>query len=147
MKRDLSVFLCTDPGKLLSCEAFEVYSTCMYKPTFDKYIEKMSSYLDSSDVNIYLCEEDGAVAGMLVTDHSGEITEIMGIAVASDRRKCGIGRKLINFALESENTDKLKAETDDDAVGFYRSCGFKTEMFRTEYPDGVAVRYECCLCK
>ena len=141
------MFLCTDTEKLLSREAFEVYSQCMYKPSFDKYKETMSSYLDRRDVNVYLCEENGTIAGMLVTDRSGGITEITGIAVARDRRKVGIGRKMIGFALKCENTDKLKAETDDDAVGFYRSCGFSTVMIKKEYPDGVDVRYECYLGK
>jgi len=41
----------------------------------------------------------------------------------------------------------VKAQTDDDSIGFYRKCGFSEEKIVIEYPDGPAVRYNCVLHK
>jgi ribosomal protein S18 acetylase RimI-like enzyme len=49
--------------------------------------------------------------------------EIMNIAVAENARKRGIGSAMVN-ALRDEFLLPIHAETDDDAVGFYRNVGF-----------------------
>lgn len=41
--------------------------------------------------------------------------------------------------------DDFIAQTDDDAIGFYRRSGFEAEKVVIEYPDGAAVRYNCVL--
>lgn len=139
----MNIFLCTDEARLLSEEAFEVYSPCMYKPAFDDYEKKMRSYLADRNVKIYLCDDNGCTAGMLVTELSDGILEIKGISVAEPYRKRGIGKGMILFALDECGTDSIRAQTDGDAVGFYRSCGFTAERTVKEYPDGVCVRYDC----
>ena len=45
--------------------------------------------------------------------------------------------------MESEGIRSLKAQTDEDAIEFYRKCGFSDEKEIIEYPDGSAVRYNC----
>ena len=47
--------------------------------------------------------------------------------------------------MELERLKCMKAQTDDDAIGFYRSCGFRDERTVMEYPDGKTVRYNCIL--
>jgi len=144
-KKTMKISLCTDTELLLSQQAYEVYAPCMYRPSFDKYESKMQTYLCDPCVSIYICEDNGTLAGILVTDCSEGICEIVGIAVSEKCRKQGIGRKMIAFAMDDGKTDRLFAQTDDDAVGFYLSCGFTAEKSLVEYPDGIAVRYECCL--
>ena len=38
------------------------------------------------------------------------------------------------------------AETDDDAVMFYRRCGFQTDEFYKTYNTYKAKRYKCTYC-
>ena len=73
----------------------------------------------------------------------GPAAEVPGLAVAEDCRHRGVGRRLLQQALTSTDLVGAIARTDEDAVGFYRSCGFATERTVVSYPDGEAVRYTC----
>ena len=83
---------------------------------------------------------------MMVLKLSEAAAEIVGIAVSDNARRKGIGKQLIQRVMESENLESIKAQTDDDSIGFYRKCGFSDERIVIEYPDGSAVRYNCVLC-
>ena len=52
---------------------------------------------------------------------------IRSIAVAPAWRNRGVGRALIDALVKHHNAARVVAETDDDAVGFYRRCGFAAE--------------------
>ena len=136
---------CRDRKRLLSCDAFEVYSSCMYHSSYEEYKEKMTGFLQDKRAEIYICTQEGAITGMLILDLSQTIPEILGIAVSERNRGKGVGRNLIRQVMERENLKSIRAETDEDAIGFYRRCGFEEEKKRVEYPDGAAVRYICVL--
>lgn len=51
--------------------------------------------------------------------------ELEYIAVAADRRSRGFGRSLINHIQAQHDGVDIAAETDDDAIGFYRRLGFQ----------------------
>ncbi|WP_365686470.1 GNAT family N-acetyltransferase [Ruminococcus sp.] len=76
-----------------------------------------------------------------------DTAEIIGIAVSDNARRKGIGKQLIQCVMKSENLESVKAQTDDDSIGFYRKCGFSDERIVVEYPDGAAFRYNCVLHK
>ena len=141
----MDVALCNDKDWLQSQEAFSIYASCMYQPTYDAFKNRMKSYVSDASVMIYVCTERGVRIGILVLQTSSEEAEIMGIAVSDHCRKRGIGRRMILQVMEQEGFKCMKAQTDDDAMGFYRSCGFRDEMTVVEYPDGQAVRYNCIL--
>jgi len=56
-----------------------------------------------------------------------ETIGIRSIAVAPDWRRQGLGRMLLDALTERFGTQRIVAETDDDAVDFYRRCGFTVE--------------------
>ena len=139
------VVRCTDRNWLLSEDAYGIYASCMYEPTYEKYVEKMSALSESPSIEIYVYRTEHYIAGMLVLERKDACAEIIGIAVDSLCRHFGIGRKMIQKALESGRITKLYAETDEESVGFYRGCGFSTEAGVKQYPDGVVTRYNCVL--
>lgn len=139
----MKVELCRDKDWLLSEEAFAIYSQCMYHATYEDYKAQMTGYLSDSSVRIFVCESRGRKEGILVMDHSDVVAEIVGIAVNGRAHRKGIGSRLIRGVMDSENLKSIKAQTDDDAIGFYRKCGFAEEKEVIEYPDGAAVRYNC----
>ena len=141
----MDVALCNDKDWLQSQEAFSIYASCMYQPTYDAFKNRMKSYVSDASVKIYVCTENGDRIGILVLQTSSEEAEIMGIAVSDHFRKQGIGRRMILQVMGQERFKCMKAQTDNDAIGFYRSCGFRDEMTIVEYPDGRAVRYNCIL--
>ena len=130
-------------GLQRSDAAYAIYRACMYQPTPEKY----AALLDTlAPENAYACLEDGALAGLVFVVPNGEGgVEVLGIAVAEALRGRGIGRYMVRRLLEAVPCSTLTAETDDDAVDFYRRCGFAVTRFVRAYPDGEAVRYRCVL--
>ena len=151
----MRVLLCEDADWLLSEEAFSIYASCMYHPTYacmyhptyDEYKTQMEDYLLDSSVKVFVSENRGKKTGMMVLRLSEDDAEIIGIAVTDNARHKGIGKQLIQRIMKSENLESFKAQTDDDSIGFYRKCGFSEERIVIEYPDGSAVRYNCVLHK
>ena len=143
----MKVELFEDTDWLLSEEAFSIYASCMYHPTYEDYKAQMEDLLVSLSTRVFVCEHRGRKKGMMILNLSEEAAEIIGIAVSDNSRRQGIGKKLIQRVMESENLESVTAQTDDDSIGFYRKCGFSEEKFVIEYPDGSAVRYNCVLHK
>ena len=141
----MKVLLCEDADWLLSEEAFSIYASCMYHPTYDEYKTQMEDYLLDSSVKVFVSENRGRKTGMMVLKLSEAAAEIIGIAVSENARRKGIGKQLIQRVMESENLESIKAQTDDDSIGFYRKCGFSEERIVIEYSDGSVVRYNCVL--
>ena len=141
----MKVLLCEDADWLMSEEAFSIYASCMYHPTYEDYKAQMEDYLLDSSVKVFVSENRGKKTGMMVLRLSEDDAEIIGIAVTDNARHKGIGKQLIQRIMKSENLESFKAQTDDDSIGFYRKCGFSDERIVIEYPDGAAVRYNCVL--
>ena len=139
--------LCENIDWLLSEEAFSIYASCMYHPTYEEYKAQMEDYLHDSSVKVFVCENRGKRIGMMVLKLTEAAAEIIGIAVSDNARRKGIGKQLIQRVMETEHLERIKAQTDEDSIGFYRKCGFSEEKTVVEYSDGSAVRYNCVLYK
>ena len=135
----MNIELCNNTDWLLSEEAFMLYDPCMYHPTYDHFKEQMEDYLNEQSVRIYICENRGEKAGMMILNYLGVTAEIIGIAVTNKARCQGIGKRMIQSVMESEGLERVVAQTDDDSIGFYRKCGFAEERTVVDYPDG-----SCC---
>ena len=141
----MRVLLCEDADWLLSEEAFSIYASCMYHPTYDEYKTQMEDYLLDSSVKVFVSENRGRKTGMMVLKLSEVAAEIIGIAVSDNARRKGIGKQLIQRVMKSENLESVKAQTDDDSIGFYRKCGFSEERVVMKYSDGSVIRHNCVL--
>lgn len=125
--------------ELLSREAFEIYSQCMYRPNPEKYSAFADEILSRPSVCAFGFFDEDRLTGILILDKC----EILGIAVSADLHRRGVGRALIQHAAEKLHLARMTAETDDDAVGFYQACGFDCTRFERTFPDGTAIRYRC----
>lgn len=100
---------------------------CLYMPTTEKTEALLSKYLDDSDKTLYLYKagKNGVPVGVIGFHNQGNgISEILHIAVDTDYRGHGIGRTMISEAVNQLGYISLVAQTDKDAIDFYRSCGF-----------------------
>ncbi|NBD25341.1 GNAT family N-acetyltransferase [Paenibacillus glycinis] len=80
-------------------------------------------------------ESEGDIIGLIGYHWAGEgKIEIDHIAVTPEERYKGYGRGLILELLTLENPSLLVAETDEDAVDFYRSSRFTVESLGEKYP-------------
>jgi GNAT superfamily N-acetyltransferase len=84
-------------------------------------------------------ERDDVVACAGV-ERDGDDIVVRSVAVVPARRRKGVGRALVNALVDVATASRLVAETDEDAVGFYRRCGFAVE--EVEPRDGRA-RFRC----
>lgn len=127
-------------------EMFVVYSECMYMPTWEKFASSVAEYTSSENINIFGYYLNDQIAGIIAIDQPADrMPVIRGIAVGAAHRKQGIGKRLIQYACNELDIPVLTAETDDDAVSFYRHCGFEIEAFMRTFDTGEYRRYKCVL--
>ena len=90
------------------------------------------------------CERDGVVIGCIGIELIG-LTEavIHHLSVEAAQRRVGIGRWLLEQVRVRWRLTGLRAETDQEAVDFYRKCGFRVERLEEQYP-GIQ-RFRCTL--
>lgn len=90
----------------------------------------------------------GAAQGKLVgliglALQPGASAIIRHIVVRRDHRRSGIGKALIDAVCSKYFLGEISAETDRDAVDFYRRCGFHIESLGEKYPG--TERFWCTL--
>lgn len=88
---------------------------------------------------VYGLTVDGELAAVYILRKVTMMNEIACLAVAEGHRRRGHGRACLYDALLRSGRRPLVVETDDEAVGFYRACGFKL-VGKRKRPDGM-VRY------
>ncbi len=129
-----------------SPESFRVYAGCMYRPTAERFTQVANDLKNRRGVSIFACLDAGKVQGIIAVEEAGRKTAvILGIAVDAAFRRNGIGRRLIAGTAARLDLGMLTAETDDDAVCFYRRCGFQTVTFEKTFGHEVCRRYRCTL--
>jgi ribosomal protein S18 acetylase RimI-like enzyme len=104
-----------------------------------------------NELNMYIGNDSRELLGSLINDElvgligiiykSTNEVELKHIAIKPNYRGKGIGSEMVNEFINTENIVKIKAETDIDAVGFYKKIGFSITSLGEKYP-GVE-RFEC----
>lgn len=121
----------------------KIISHSQYMPTSEKLNALADSY-EADDSIFVLAHGEQEIDGVIIIKHiaNGEF-EIVSIATSPFFRGRGIASKLISYAVSFLKCSSVKAETDDDAVGFYRKYGFEIEELGEKYPGYP--RYLCTL--
>ena len=136
----------------------DVFGLSMFEPTREKALARVGSYAADPSVTILvhrihdgrapdvLTRRDaGRIDGCIAYRRDGDSLEVVNIGTAPAVRGAGLGRRLIEAAIEREKPQAVRLETDNDAVGFYRRCGFSVTSLGEKYP-GIE-RFECRLCR
>lgn len=74
--------------------------------------------------------------GAYTIERDGMANQVTLIAVAPEFRRKGFGKTMLLDALRRSGRRPLTAETDNDALEFYKKCGFKM-VGRRKHPSGV----------
>lgn len=131
---------------VLTQEAYTIYQQCMYKPDYNIYVRKINDYFNDKNTKIFINMNEDKIVGMLVLTINGDNSaEIIGIAVRGSFQKQGVGSFMIRESAKKMNLHKVLAETDDDAVGFYKNIGFEITKEVKHYENGSVYRYRCLL--
>ena len=99
-------------------------------------------YEADSGHELFGFEEEGAIVGIvgiIMDEHNG--LTVKHIAVEPESRGQGYGRDMMLALIELKNPQRITAETDEEAVDFYRNIGFTIESLGEKYP-GIE-RFQC----
>ena len=125
-------------------QTYEIYKHCMFMPTEEKFNNKVDLFLNDNSVKIFACFEQDKLLGIMVVSFIEQRKiEIIGIAVDVSARGKGIGSYMINQVVNNYGLLSVYAETDNDAVGFYRNNNFSVVQFSETYGNETVVRYKC----
>lgn len=111
-------------ASLFDPEVLTLLAPSVYNPTPERLKHRAEEYAADSNVKAYACKNSEKYIGIVVFVTENGTAEILDIAVKPEYRKHGIGRKLIDFIFNRFPVDTIIVETDDEAVGFYKKCGF-----------------------
>ena len=131
----------------LDTEEFrDVFLFIVFRPTTEKVQRLIEGYRSDPHLKILGVERAERLVALigldLNTPHEGVIRHIV---VNPDHRHIGLGRAMIAAACDQFGLQVLTAETDRDADGFYRRCGFEVQSLGELYPG--TERFCCVLRK
>lgn len=123
----------------------ELLSLCIAFPTSSKIESLCGQYRTDDARHLLGIEKNGDVIACIGFRLEALHHAVINcIAVDPSYRHQGIGEALIQAVFTQFQLQSLVAETDADAVGFYRQCGFEITSLGEMYP-GVE-RFHCVLC-
>ncbi|MFB9278384.1 GNAT family N-acetyltransferase [Cohnella cellulosilytica] len=119
----------------------EIVEVSVY-PDPDKLDKTIEAYKSDDALEMYGYEAEGECIGIigLRMNEDGEM-KIEHLAVSPDYRGLGYGRGLILEVIDKKGPSVLIAETDEEAVDFYRNIGFEIESLGEKYPG--TERFKC----
>ncbi|AEI41661.1 GNAT family N-acetyltransferase [Paenibacillus mucilaginosus] len=119
----------------------ELLSYSMF-PDPDMIEAAITAYHEDPTWELYGLEQEGTVVAMIgFTEEEGRVLHIRHLVVHPEFRRIGYGRGVILELLEARKPSALRAETDEEAVDFYRGNGFSVVSLGEQYP-GVE-RFVC----
>jgi ribosomal protein S18 acetylase RimI-like enzyme len=121
-------------------ELYDFLSYCM-SPIAERIKNECNKYKTNNNRELYGIYLEETLAGIIGLIHGEIESEIKHISVHPDFRKQGIGSQLIETVIELTKTNNIIAETDKDAVNFYKKKGFTIISLGEMYP-GVE-RFKC----
>ncbi len=137
MIKNIKDILCTQ-------EIYNIYSACMFEPTFDKFKIKAEQMQNDSSVSVYGYFSNEKIIGVISTQETDKTVEIIGIAVDTKERHSGVGTKLIDY-VKDKTQKSVIVETDSDAVMFYKKYGFNIKEIIVSKSNTSYSRYVCAL--
>ncbi len=104
-------------------------------------IKDVEEYYSITENELYSVSNNKRIVGLVGLISTEQEVVIKHIAIQSHIQNKGLGTEIINKIHQLFPKQKLVAETDNDAVGFYIKLGFKIISLGEKYP-GI-IRYKC----
>ncbi|GMA16165.1 GNAT family N-acetyltransferase [Deinococcus metallilatus] len=102
----------------------------------------LEEYRSDPERHVFAWVMDGQPVSAAGLRQHGEAVEVLHLGTAAGEEGRGHARALLRALAAHLNAAPLVAETDDNAVGFYRRAGFEVT---TAPPKGGRPRYLCTL--
>lgn len=121
-------------------DILKLLAPSVYNPTEERLLNRAKKYQEDEETNVYVYKEDNEYKGIVVFEIVNNSATILDIAVKPEYQGQGTGSKLIDFIFNSFNAQNITAETDDDAIEFYKKYGFIVADTKVEFDTK---RYTC----
>ena len=124
-------------------EVQHVLSLSMFNPSPENIARAVERCLGEEKRELWGVMDGGRILGAVqyyIRDDN--VLYIASISVIEARRGQGIGRAMLD-ALKEQYSLPMELETDDDAVDFYRKCGFDAIAFEKTYGEDAVRRWKC----
>lgn len=125
---------------LCNKSVYSLLAPSVFNPTPERLLSRAEKYQADDTVKVYAYSENGEYKGIIAFKIKEQTAEILGIAVKPEYQGKGIGSRLINYIFSQFAVNKVTAETDDDAIGFYKKYGFAVADINNKY---YTKRYVC----
>ncbi|MHB1505304.1 MAG: GNAT family N-acetyltransferase [Sulfobacillus sp.] len=124
-------------GTLGPDQAKALLAHATFTATADHLNWLLTDLYTESAVSLYGWTDNGPVTGLIgIRQTAPAVAEILHVAVAEGHRLQGIGRRMVEAVIAHHQLAALTAETDKDAVDFYRRCGFVVTSLGQMYLGG-----------
>ncbi len=114
-------------------DILKLLAPSVYNPTEERLLNRAKKYQENENANIYAYKENSKYKGIVVFKTQNNSATILDIAIKPEHQGQGIGSKLIDFIFNNFNVHSITAETDDDAIGFYKRYGFAVAKTETKF--------------
>lgn len=122
-------------------EVLRLLSLCVYEPTSNKLQALANKYQKDNSITALGCFDENKISGLIILKeqfgnkptNAHKSYEIVAIAVAPSAMGKGVGSLLVSKSMELLSPSKMTAETDNDAIGFYRKYGFEVKSLGEKY--------------
>ena len=115
----------------------------VFNTTPERLLSRAEKYQADDKTSVFAYSENGEYKGIIVFKVEDNTAEILDIAVIPEYKGNGIGSRLIDYIFTRFAVSKIIAETDDDAIGFYKKYGFSVIDTRLNR-DTKRYVCECC---
>lgn len=116
--------VCDAKDNITDFKILELLIPSVFNPTPERLLNRAKRYQENKNTHIYAYCDNGEYKGIVVFEIKDKAATISDIAVKPEYQGKGIGSKLIDFIFNQFEVNKVTAETDDDAIGFYEKYGF-----------------------
>jgi ribosomal protein S18 acetylase RimI-like enzyme len=118
----------------------ELLSYCLF-PDPDIIEEEIRRYQENEHMELYGYEEEGTWIAIIGFMMASDTLVIKHISVDPGYRGLGYGRGLLLEVLELKKPSLMIAETEEEAVDFFRNVGFMISSLGQAYP--AMERFRC----
>ena len=125
----------------------EILALSVYNPTEERLQNRIQAYRKDSRVLAFgLSKQDVPLGLLILREQDTGKYEILDFAVKKNRQREGLGSFMLDSFRNAFPVKELTAETDDEAVEFYRKYGFAIQPLGDIYQSGIK-RYLCRISK
>jgi ribosomal protein S18 acetylase RimI-like enzyme len=116
------------------CISREIQGLLGYATSLTRTEAEYGKYLEAPGRKLYGFRLKGEIVGCTGIEIKGNQLEIKHIAVLPEARGKQIGTRMIEWIRNKHSPNVIVAETDQEAVGFYRKAGFTAASLGEKYP-------------